>query len=161
MIVFIINVVFCSIVVAVHLDRRVRERERVGDITLADFWKYQADEFYKRGIEKGVNLVIVNTKKGNMFFNEIQRNIFCESRTWEDAISSNKSFIEPWKKPKKSDEFWKDYFEYDFSKLIEKYCVPASKEEFTAWRRAWINAHKYMVPDWVIKKLRKIKSRIK
>ena len=33
MIVFIINVVFCSIVVAVHLDRRVRERERVGDIT--------------------------------------------------------------------------------------------------------------------------------
>ena len=31
--VFIINVIICSFIVAVHLDRRAMERERIGDIT--------------------------------------------------------------------------------------------------------------------------------
>ena len=33
-------------------------QNRVGDITLADFWKYQADIAQRRGTEKGVNLVV-------------------------------------------------------------------------------------------------------
>lgn len=140
---------------------RFTQHNRTGDITLADFWKYQADSFKKRGTEKGVNLLIINSKIGEKWFSKIQDAIFFEEKNWCDAESSNKSFTEPWAVPARAERFWKDYGNCTFEQMAGHYSIPAKKEEFTARRRAWQNAHKYMLPDGLLNILRKIKAKCK
>ncbi len=138
---------------------RFTQQNRTGDITLADFWKYKADSISKRGIENGVNLLIINSEVGEKWFSKIQDCIFFEERSWDDALGSNRSFIEPWERPERAEQFWKDYRNCSFEQMVERYSIPAKKEEFTARRRAWQNAHKYMLPDGLMDMLRKIKAR--
>ena len=50
-------------------------KDRVSDITLADFWGYISESFKNRNTEKGISLVMVNTKVGEEYFYKIKENI--------------------------------------------------------------------------------------
>ena len=54
---------------------RFTSPERVGDITLADFWQYRAKKFSSRGSEQGVSLVLLNSEKGYKNFETIEDKI--------------------------------------------------------------------------------------
>ena len=95
--------------------------ERCGDITLADFWCIRATKQRQRGIEKGVNLVAINSPKGESLFRGITDELYFEKRKWSEAYASNQSFKKPWKKPANYEEFWKDYSRLTFSEMVDKY----------------------------------------
>ena len=130
--------------------------ERVSDITLADFWKYQADTYKKRGTENGVNLVVTNTDKGRELLQSISNQLFMEESDWNAAIGSNNSFISPWPKPEKSDLFWEDFFTMSFEELVAKYCDRPGQGEFTALRRSIANSYSFLGLQKGIRMLKKI-----
>lgn len=84
-------------------------RERVGDITLADFWgldegivkKY---DFHKRG----VNLLLVNTEKGKTIFEAIKAEINLIERNIDEAIAGNETLQCPTPVPGQYDMFWQN-----------------------------------------------------
>lgn len=68
---------------------------RVGDITLADFWgigRYGTP--FKQSTKHGVSLIIVNTQEGSELLKETQ-DVFSEERTLEEALIENANLRQP------------------------------------------------------------------
>lgn len=91
---------------------------RVGDITLGDFWKV---EKVIEGFDdnKGVSLVILNTDKGREIFKEIKQNLIVNQVNIEQALQPN--LIRPTSKDKRYNKFWIDYNKKGFEYVKEKY----------------------------------------
>ncbi len=95
------------------------------DITLADFWG--VEKVNKNfNDDKGVSLVVINSKKGEEIFNKIKENIIYEQTNLEKAIIFNTSMIKSVKKPKKRDYFLKKVNANNFDKVYYK----ATKKSF-------------------------------
>lgn len=63
---------------------------RVSDITIGDFWGIQDSEnISKDEKEKGISLVLINTEKGEEFFESCTSKIFYEKRKVEEAVNGN------------------------------------------------------------------------
>lgn len=120
--------------------------ERCGDITLGDFWCIRAKKWKQRGIEKGVNLVAINSQKGERLFENIKSQLYCERHNWNEAIGSNQSFKIPWKKPTQYEQFWKDYEDYTFDEMAAKYHKYDEMAEAKQIREARKRATVYIVP---------------
>lgn len=132
--------------------------KRAGDITLADFWGYQSRTFKMRNTEEGISLVLINTKKGEDAFKEIEDKIFVQKRTLKEAIQGNRSLSEPWKKNSISDEFWDEYLkgkgvEVAFQKYCRPYRVPLKM--YANW---FIANHMFMVPKCILLMRKKLKK---
>lgn len=68
--------------------------DRVGDITAADFWgvrKVFPDFPYRQG----VSCLLINTQKGDSFFNEIRENFILREANFEVARQYNRHFNGP------------------------------------------------------------------
>lgn len=80
-------------------------KERVGDITLGDFWgieKYAPT----LNAEKGVSMIAVHTSCGQNWFSRISKRLpVCEIHPAEHAVSNNQSFYECVPYPKAKKEF--------------------------------------------------------
>lgn len=73
-------------------DCKFKSRERVSDITVADFWGI--NKLYPQwDDDKGMSLVIVHSKKGENALESISKNIFMESINLDDAINYNSAMI--------------------------------------------------------------------
>lgn len=142
---------------------RFTSPERVGDITLGDFWGIRAEHFVQRGIEKGVGLVLVNSSKGSELFKEAQTQLYVERRDWYDANCSNRSFSSAWSKPLRFDEFWEFYNENGFEKSQKKFCdqIIAKTEMKLRAKGAFKRAHAYFIPYPIRSILKTIKAKIK
>ena len=90
---------------------------RVSDITLADFWGYSPSSFKFRNYMKGVNMVMINTDKGNLLFEEVKGNLVFEERNIAEAIKGNRNLSQPQLKPHDYEAFW---FSYSSEKSIIK-----------------------------------------
>ena len=99
--------------------------ERLGDITLADFWGYKSTHECAKNYQKGISCVIINTEKGKQLFELVSENIIFEKRTMEEAKAVNKSLERPWPKNELSDLFWNDYLRGDpLEEIFSRYCKP-------------------------------------
>lgn len=132
--------------------------KRAGDITLADFWGYQSRTFKMRNTEEGISLVLINTKKGEDAFKEIEDKIFVQKRTLKEAIQGNRSLSEPWKKNSISDGFWDEYLkgkgvEVAFQKYCRPYRVPLKM--YANW---FIANRMFMVPKCILLMRKKLKK---
>lgn len=67
------------------------ENDRVGDITIGDFWEIQ--NFKEK--EKGVSLVLVNNSKGMEMVEMISKDIYYEERTFDEAYNGNPQLKRP------------------------------------------------------------------
>lgn len=104
---------------------------RYGDITLADFWGYTPHNFKMRDYNKGISLVMLNSKKGIDLFDSVKHNLNLEESTYKKALTSNKSLYEPFSLPNdRLIDFWNDYENgWGFEDLRKKYvpkpfCIP-------------------------------------
>jgi coenzyme F420-reducing hydrogenase beta subunit len=91
-------------------------RDRVGDITLGDYWGIQRahPDFYD---EKGVSLCMVNTQKGKELFQANALVLDILETTFEKCaqpVCNN----QPSRKPKRYQEFWNQYTKYGLEKAI-------------------------------------------
>lgn len=76
---------------------------RVGDITLGDFWGIEK-KYPEFDDDKGVSLVLINSSKGMNVWNEIKRDTDYKAVEKEDCIQPN--LCQPSYRPENRDFFW-------------------------------------------------------
>ena len=103
-----------------------KSKNRKVDITLADFWGITnvVPEFND---DKGISLVIVNTKKGQELFNKIQDRTVCKETNFEESIKYNPSMDKSANEPVGRKEFFENLNNMEFDKLVEKYTIKPKK----------------------------------
>ena len=96
--------------------------DRPGDITLADFWSISKEHpnFYSR---KGSSAVIVNSRKGEEYWEKIKDKVDFIPSTYEQAAKLNSNLIKPSTRPKSRDNFYKG-FQGDFNGYFGKKLKP-------------------------------------
>lgn len=95
---------------------------RQSDITLADFWGIQYI-LPEMDDDKGTSLILVNSKKGKLMFNDIsERMIFKEVDIFQ-AIKFNLPAVKSVKPNKNRDEFFLHLNRLPFDKLVKRYCT--------------------------------------
>ncbi len=103
------------------LDCKYATSNRVSDITIGDFWGIQNDDkINDEEKHKGISLVLVNTQKGNDFFNKCtSNNVFYEERKLEEAINGSVHLRRPSKRNEFRKKFRKQY-KGDFTSTAKK-----------------------------------------
>ena len=125
-------------------------KKRVGDITLADFWGLDENLVKKFNFQKkGVNLLLINTEKGEKIFDAIKPEINLIERPIEEAIAGNETLQCPTPKPEKYDLFWQNMKQHSFEKSMHI----TFKKEYNAFK---INK----IKNRIIAPLRFIKHRV-
>ena len=75
-------------------DCKYANLNRVGDITIADFWGIEETNS-KIDIKNGVSAVIVNSRKGQKIFEDIQQDIIAEETSIESVTKRNLNLKRP------------------------------------------------------------------
>lgn len=101
---------------------------RPGDITLADFWGHETAIPDMWDDDKGISLVLVNTKQGMRIWEEARENM-----EWVDCTGypfRHQNLKHPTKCSEQYEDFWNDYKTEGFAYCIDKYLnIPAKKNE--------------------------------
>lgn len=134
---------------------------RISDITIGDFWGYKSTSKKDKNDDKGISLVIINSKKGNEYFEHCKKNLVYFSRNLDEAVKGNKCLSESFQKPVTREAFWEDYVKLSFEQIIEKY-MRHDKITFTQF--VWSNfSYKYarliLLPYIVLSKIKRIISK--
>ncbi len=87
-------------------------KKRIGDLTIGDFWGYK-----KIKQNEGISLVLVNTKKGELFFREIN-NLNTFEADIDVAIKGNSQLYQPTLKTEKAICFENEYDEGNYKRTI-------------------------------------------
>lgn len=90
------------------------------DVTLADYWGIQ-NKHPEFDDDKGVSLVLVNSKKGQEILNDISSNIDKIKTDLAYSISCNPSAVKPVIYNKKRETFFNELDKTNLNELIEKY----------------------------------------
>ena len=92
--------------------------KRVGDITIGDFWGWEKHHNDWNDL-KGVNLLIINTEKGDVFFNSLKNSVdYIQSEVNECVQPQLK---EPIKTNPNQDSFFGDFNKFGFEYVGKKY----------------------------------------
>lgn len=89
------------------------------DISLADYWGVQ-NKHPEIDDDKGVSLILVNSEKGQIIFDNISENIELIRTDLDYAISCNSCIIKPVKYNIKRDKFFEELNYNNLNQLIEK-----------------------------------------
>ena len=105
-------------------DCKFKGFPRISDITLADFWGLQK---FDPAMDKdlGTSLVMINSKKGESFFEIVKPKLVCKSYKLSEAVSGNQTAIMggelPYPKGINRDEFFKTLDEVPFDQCAAKF----------------------------------------
>lgn len=102
-------------------DCQFKGYPRISDITLADFWGIEKIE---KSLEKnlGTSLVMINSKKGETYFEEVKKRINYVHVPFDSIEAGNRSLNLSVDPPKVNrDEFFNDLDRMSFLQLAEKY----------------------------------------
>ena len=113
-------------------DCRYTNLERVGDISIGDCWGIEKNnkEFFDN---KGVSLVIVNSKKGENLFNNSKSDFDIISLEIKDYLQHNLQF--PTARPERVDGFWADHDKYGFEYAAFKYCNFSPQNDYVLLKK--------------------------
>lgn len=103
---------------------------RCSDITLADFWKigYKIPFEHKKEIEKGISMIIVNSRDKQWVIEKSTDKLYLERRTFEEAIGGNISGIKSCIRPSERENFYNDLITMEFQSFRHKYMKFSRKE---------------------------------
>ncbi|MEN6471859.1 MAG: Coenzyme F420 hydrogenase/dehydrogenase, beta subunit C-terminal domain [Clostridiaceae bacterium] len=132
-------------------------RERVGDISIGDFWGVQ--ELYPEvDISRGVSAVLVNTTKGKQVFESIEDKVICFKSTVEHVSLYNTVLIEPTKLYEKRDELYRHFQKMPMEEFVKLYLAP----NISITQRIKLRTYSFLVKlrlNFVINSYRKLKAR--
>lgn len=94
------------------------ESTRVGDITLGDFWGLGNLKDEIKEEDKGISLVLVNSKKGEILYQDVKSSLFYEERSFEEAYLGNAQLREPSKPHRNRERFLSDYSKIGYTKAM-------------------------------------------
>lgn len=89
---------------------------RLGDITLGDFWGIEKS-IQNFDDNKGVSLVLINSEKGKEIFKKIKDKFDIEKSCKENCLQNN--LIKPSEKNNNYDKFWEEYLKFGYEKARE------------------------------------------
>lgn len=98
--------------------------KRFADITMGDFWGYKTQKGEEDNHNKGVSIVITNTRAGEQMFDIIQDKLFSYRRTVDDAKKINWTLYTAFAANEKRPEFWHDYEAKGWQYLVDSYLKP-------------------------------------
>lgn len=121
-------------------DCHYAKNERIGDITIGDFWGLTNSSIDKRRLKDGVSLCLITTNAGEKFFNELKKCnlIVTEKRTFVEALPENPRLSSPVIRKKEVDIFRKRYTYMGFDRAINsiygnKYRIYRLKRRIKKW----------------------------
>lgn len=94
--------------------------ERIGDITIGDFWGLGVELPFNHETKNGVSVALINTPKGKEYFEEIKDKIFYEQRPVSEAIAGNNQLHHPSKEHVNREIFLKLYSEKGLKEALER-----------------------------------------
>ena len=98
---------------------RFKGKNRVGDITLGDFWGINKID-KSLDDDKGTSLVLINTEKGKEIFNKIKSDLIFKEESIDNAIKYNPAIINS-VKDNNSDSFNESLKNLSFLDSVKKY----------------------------------------
>lgn len=107
--------------------------KRVGDITLGDFWGYQNADDQINMDNRGISLIIVNTPKGEEYFNKVSNELVVFSTIKEKCLQPN--LQAPSKIDPRRDDFEDSYSCYGFKKTMSKFGLMGWRYDFALLKR--------------------------
>ena len=125
--------------------------ERIGDITIADFWGYKGT---KIKTDDGISLLLPSTMKGLQLVESCKDALFYEERDVSEAINGNGQFIHPSKRPAERDAFLHTY-PHDMQKAYDI----AIKSYVVAYRKRILKDKIKRMLHPVVKLINQIKKR--
>ncbi|RCX19271.1 coenzyme F420-reducing hydrogenase beta subunit [Anaerobacterium chartisolvens] len=135
--------------------------DRQGDITIADFWGYVSNRRKFRNDEKGISLVIINSKTGRDILEAVKGDYVVQKKDMREALNGNRCLQAPYGKNPLSDLFWKEYLDCrDFGLASQKYFYKR-KSSLRRMVSRFIDDHSYLMPVDIRKKYENIKDRLK
>lgn len=105
---------------------KFKNKYRNSDITLADFWGAN-NVCPEMNDDKGLSLVLVNSKKGEELFNLIKDKCTYKKEKLDTVIKYNSAYDKSAIIDKKSDEFFNNIDKVEFDELVKKYVSSPSK----------------------------------
>lgn len=94
--------------------------ERVSDITIGDFWGIDRASLARK-YDGNISLVLPNTDRGKLFWENVQGDVYSEQRTIEEASNKLQTNLRhPSPRHKERELFEKLYPRYGFSKTMNK-----------------------------------------
>lgn len=96
------------------------QKKRVGDLTIGDFWGFDTRKPFPVGTPNGLSVVLINTEKGEQFFELLKDKIIFQERDLSEAVKGNPNLNHPSKKNLQFNRFRKLYLKYGFEKAAEK-----------------------------------------
>ena len=107
-----------------------KSTERVGDLTIADFWGVKKTYPEYDPDDKGTSLILVNNKKGSSWLLACHAMLFLGKADIKTAIAGNPSLVRPVSRPAQRDTFYIDLKVFSFTKVIEKYHLSFSRLDY-------------------------------
>ncbi len=93
--------------------------ERVSDITIGDFWGIDRNSLIHNEYLGKISLVLVNTKKGEQYFDRCKQKIVCEERTMSEAQNPKQgNLIRPTELHPERNQFEEQYKLGGFDKAV-------------------------------------------
>jgi len=96
--------------------------ERVGDISIGDFWGLGKTKPFDENIKYGCSVVVCNSEKGISFLNDLKEILFIEKREYKEAIFGNHNLSKASISKYDKHNFEMLYKKYGFDKTILKLC---------------------------------------
>ena len=94
--------------------------ERVGDITLGDFWGLNRNSLQVK-MQGRISVCLPNSEKGEKLLLECEDILFMEKRPFNEAVNEKQgNLIRPSKRHEDRDEFLTLYRQYGFDKAVSK-----------------------------------------
>ncbi len=95
--------------------------ERVGDITLGDFWGLGKELPSKMNPQAGVSLVMVNTSRGAEVMDKVKNRLLVEHRSLDEAVKGNTQLRRPFTRPADYEGFHNLYCSKDYATACRTY----------------------------------------
>lgn len=115
-------------------------KQRIGNITIGDFWGLDREWNSKYGPRTGISLVLVNDLKGKQIFDDCSNRIEFYERTLDEAVSGNSQLREPSSKHKSREKFLQDYAKHGYLFAMKKnmfWNIMKKKVKYLIDKKAW------------------------
>lgn len=104
---------------------------RVGDITIGDFWGLGKEVPCKYSIGDGTSVLIPNTEKGVQIINHLKNKMFIDERPLSEAINGNSQLRHPSEMNSNYELFRQLYLEKGFEKAAQE----CTKNDIARWKK--------------------------
>jgi coenzyme F420-reducing hydrogenase beta subunit len=95
--------------------------KRVGDITIGDYWNID-DRLNLKDFKDGMSVVLINTEKGRILFDEVRSKLNVYESDLEHAVKGNGNLKNPGKMPLSRNQIYKKIKENGYAQTTKEEC---------------------------------------